>query len=230
MIIAHRGNIRKPNNLIEAINIYYKYNIDMIEIDVIYHNDTFIVAHDHDSINKDTMLLETWLKVMKILGIKLWLDLKDTYKSIITNNSEFNLIKFNNIIKGYNTNIIISSHFSTISDNLKKYNNINKFNIIDSVPHIFFYIIRYIPASNVFRYFYNIMVQHITLSKIKNTTSIVALDYEFFNNITELYRMILQLKSNEIIISINEIFIHNTNCKLDDIPGKTIHYVYDYRT
>ena len=50
MIISHRGNINKPNNLIEAIKI--------LEIDVIFRNNIFLVARDYDNMKHDT--LEIW--------------------------------------------------------------------------------------------------------------------------------------------------------------------------
>lgn len=244
MIISHHGNISKPNNLIEAIKILKNNkHIDMIEIDVIFRNNIFMVSHDYDNMNHTS--LETWLNTILNLGVKVWLDLKDTYISeIFPNKSQFNLAQFNKFMgmidAKYHNMIFISSQFSTLKtlgvSNLGERaealprtinSNIYKYNIIQDTPPIFFYIIRFIPVSIVFRHFYNKYVQHYIYNKIKDTTDIIALDSEFFNNMDEMYDMILRLRSTNIIVCING--VENNKCKLKHIDNKNISYVYDYK-
>jgi hypothetical protein len=47
--ICHRGGeSSKPTNLVSMNKILEKYNdIDMVEIDVIYENDEFLINHDY---------------------------------------------------------------------------------------------------------------------------------------------------------------------------------------
>jgi hypothetical protein len=197
------------NNLEETVKIINKYkNIDMIEIDVLYNNGKFIVAHNY--FYTDYNYLEDWIHILMELDMKMWLDLKDGF---IYN--KFPMDKFtkfmNNMVSYYKklnmdlySYVIIGSNFSSIKKNIYYYDDLLKFTIIYDTPAITHYIIDKLVNNKYtsLKYFYNKIIQKYYSYMFRSLASniIVSLDYSFFNNIKELEDMLLFINSETVII------------------------------
>jgi hypothetical protein len=238
-IISHCGNNNKPNDLINTIHILNKYNnIDMVEIDVIYENNTFLVSHDYNSSNCDT--LETFINtlIMKKNDLCIWLDIKDKHINILPIEPSFNYKKFDTFLYQLNNKIkitdkiFISCQYTELYNKLKNCPFINKnitiiYDAISSKYYITSYLFNFKTINNIYD---NFIIDSIynDICNDDNSTNIIAIDVNFFSskqNLLNFIDKIIKLDKYKFII----LYCYNFN-KLDNyiIHYKNIKFIYMY--
>ena len=225
-ISCHHGLTNFHNELIPTIELLKKNNeIDIIEIDFVYYNHTFISSHDYNNqmIKKGHSIRE-WITHIIDLNKILWIDLKDCTLSIFFNHtSQCNVIELfkelNNIeltYKNLKNHIIIGCQYVNIYKQLLLYNT--GFTIIQDLPHDQSYIIdQMIPFKNIVGYMTFDIIKTIPIDN-----SIIAIDKSFFDD-KQLLDIINNINCDTIII-----YNYKYNDILPIFNNKHIIYQYDY--
>jgi len=230
---CHHGSQKLENNLLATIQVLNQYtNIDIIEIDFIFHNNEYISAHDVEQVKYGSKLVEWVDEIMKRDKI-LWLDLKDTQLSFFINSYSslnvdilFNIL--NNLNKKYKfltQHILIGCQYIHVYEQLIKQ---SKFTIIRDLPRDKIYVLDAITPNqyltNLEDIVYNSIIEDCNNinNNINNINNIIAIDKKFFTK-EGLINLLKNINSNIIIVynfqQTDEIpFIHN----------KKIIYQYDY--
>lgn len=216
-ISCHSGNTKYKNNLSETIKILDKYPIiDMVDIDVLYKDNEFVVSHDYFDTNEKHSLVE-WIEVLIGYNKMIWLDLKDTFSSEISIVfTEFNFEEFEQLLQSLSKDyfqkgiklsdyIILGIQCQGISRHIKLFDSLKQYIQVQDLPYIKYYMYKKIIPKR-YHYRYNQYVQRKILEKIENVDNVIGLDSTFFNNEYELNYIINRIKSNIIIVYFDKVF------------------------
>ena len=225
-ISCHHGPSHSHNELIPTIKLLENQNeIDIIEIDFIYHNNQFISSHDYNKkLIKKGSELRIWIKHIIQLNKILWIDLKDCTSSIFFKQTsqcdvialfnQLNEIELNE--KHLKNHIIIGCQYTHIYNQLILNNN--GYTIIQDLPHDQSYIFdQFIPIKSI--------VNRITsdiMKTININNDIIAIDKSFFDE-KQLIDFINFIDCDIIII-----YNYHYNEVLSLFKNKKIIYQYDY--
>lgn len=195
--ISHRGNVYKHNNLPSTIDTLNKYEcIDMIEIDIIYENNEFVVNHSYN--NGGGISLYIWIKEILVLKKYMWLDIKNENVFEIT----FDVNKFDEYLLNINNEInlipwiFIGCQYKVLYDKLKNGKFLKKLNLIYDAIYAHHYIPIYL--NKITQYDYNKIIKPIIYKDICNNisvTNIIAIDSDFFNSDNEIQKFIYEIPS-----------------------------------
>ncbi len=151
---AHHGYTNYENNLMMTLDcLHFHPEIDIVEIDFVYHHHDFLSSHDYSEENlKNASSLEEWVDHFIKLKKILWIDLKDVPSSIFFPSlSKLNInqliLKLNRLSLIYpllNNYIMISCQFSHIYERLKMFNK--HFMIMQDCPMDYYYILNYFTS------------------------------------------------------------------------------------
>lgn len=234
-ISAHHGYINCENELFPTISLLKSFpEIDIVEIDFIYHEGTFVSSHDYDekNITKGTGLV-TWLQRVIRLKKILWIDIKDAeVSSILEWASIFNVKALFNVLdkqrkifseEGIRLEdwVIISSQYEHIHRKLIK-NTV--YTIVYDLPFDDAYFYRKIIPDFLEVILLNCSVRESIENKCTSlpSNSIVALDISFFESMEQLTEFIIKIDIQTFIIySLNQ----GTTI---DVKNKKIIYQYNY--
>lgn len=227
-ISAHHGCINHENQLVPTLELFSKHpEIGLVEIDFIYHNGKFISSHDHEENNiKQGSTLKKWAKHIIRLDKIMWIDIKDTTLSIVSEHfSQFDVKRF------YQHLLELEKLFPTIRKHLllscqytKTYENVVAFNpgftIIHDMPQDYSYVLDTIMPLALIKKF----VHNTTLFQLEGVNNIICLDKIFFTDSRELSKFIEQLASKTIIVYSYEL----SEIDLPVVKDKHIIYQYNY--
>lgn len=223
-ISCHHGSQKLENNLPTTIDILKKHKeIDIIEIDFVFHDNQYISAHDLDHLEHGSSL-ELWIdEIMKRDKI-LWIDLKDTQLSFFINSyTTIDVERLFEILhelhlkyKSLAQHILIGCQFIHVYEKLIQQDT---FAIIQDLPRDKMYVLDAITPN-----------QYITsLSDVVKTSiledhhhDIIAIDKKFFTS--EILLSLLTDIDAKIIILYN----FQQGDEIPYIKNKKIIYQYDY--
>lgn len=226
---AHHGFINYENQLSPIIMLFATHtDVGILEIDFYYHNGEFVSSHDgtEENLSKGSSL-EQWVDCIITHNKILWIDVKDTTSSIIS--EEFSVFdvdvfyqclqRLENKYMNLKNNILIGCQYTSTYNNL-----INKnigYNIIHDMPRDFAYILnKFLPLVLIKSCIHNRI-----LEDLQGITGIVCLDHTFFDDVNELNTFITMLPHQTIIVYSYDISEKN----LPKVPGKHIIHQFDYR-
>jgi hypothetical protein len=223
-ISCHHGSQKLENNLHLSIDVLKKHKeIDIIEIDFVFHDNQYISAHDLDHLEHGSSL-ELWIDEIMARDKILWIDLKDTQLSFFINSyTSINVERLFEILtklhlkyKFLHRHILIGCQFIHVYEKLIQQ---DIFTIIQDLPRDKMYVLDAITPN-----------QYITsLSDVVKTSiiedhhhDIIAIDKKFFTA-DYLLSLLTQIDAKIIILY---------NFQLDDeipyVENKKIIYQYDY--
>ena len=240
-ISAHHGAINRENELAPALMLIQKHpEIDMIEVDFVYHNGKFISSHNYD---EDTICkgseLEAWLSEFIPLNKIIWIDIKDSTLSIFSENfSKFDIDIFFNLLRLEKKKfaetgillenfILIGCQYEHLIDKIDSQNN-DEFMIAYDIPRTYSYVAKTISPACMDNIVDQYVQEHseIVLSEFpENKCNIICLDLSFFPNIDELINMLKKIDNISIVIIYSIELTDNINVI---IPGKHIIVQYNY--
>ena len=228
---AHHGCINHDNELLPALILLDDNpGIGMVEIDFVYHNNTFISSHDYtyENMMKGSSLDE-WIDNIIPLGKIIWIDIKDKIVSIpfseLITVDVAKLYEYLDELKikypNLNDHILLSCQYVNVQAELVRLNT--GYTIVHDVPWDYAYVLKEImPLSVIKAYIHDNMIKY-----LKEKSGIVCIDQTFFETSTELYDFVMKLKQKTIILYSYE--------KDDDIidtsfkfPDKHIIYQYNF--
>lgn len=226
---AHHGFINHENQLDPIPKLFNTYpNIGLVEVDFVYHNGDFISSHDETDENmKKGSSLEKWIDCIIHNNKILWLDIKDSDLSFISEYfSVFDVDAFYQYLnrleqKYYNLKnyILIGCQYTYVYNQLISKNT--GYNIIHDNPQDEAYILnKFLPLCLIKSYVHNGILEDLV-----GTTGIVCLDHTFFDDVRELNNFISNLPHKVIIVYSYEL----SEEKLPQVPGKHIIHQFNYR-
>ena len=243
--ICHRGGeSSRPTNLVTMNKILEKYiDIDMVELDVLYENDGFLINHDYNRGGGDTV--ETYITTLINKDKKIWLDIKDREINVLPICPSFDYDKFDKYLCEINKKIKITDHvfigcqFTELYNKLKKSPFIkNNIKIIYDAVSIKYYVpfvllgalnIQDISIRNVYTDFIDKFIYDDICNDLNNT-DIIAIDRLFFSTQCDLEQFIDKItalnKYNFIIIYTYD-YGFKPNLVIKDKKVKLI-YLYNY--
>lgn len=234
-ISAHHGYINRENELGPTLDLLNSHpEIGMVEIDFVYSDGKFISAHDYepDTIIKGSELSE-WLDAIIPLRKIIWMDIKDSNWSILSNTlcvfdvgNFFNLLhiqkeKFTQTHIKLEHFIIISSQYESTRDKLCA-SNVDNFQLVCDMPLDYAYITKTILPSSL-DHILDYFIQKCIDTDTKKIEQIICLDTSFFE-LDDLILLINKLTTNTIIL-----YSLDIDQKLNlNISNKQIICQYDY--
>ncbi len=224
-ISAHHGVINRPNDLKLTIILAEKRpDITWFEIDVSYIDGQFVVAHDAEQ--KDPNTLSTWLEECIPRGLYFWLDLKDSITSIMLPcMSTFPVQTFSTYMMdiihqfdGMGVNIrhrvIIGSQFAHIHDQLMNDMLANVLPIVTDNPTCGFYILQKVASSMGLYSVFNRFTLWCMAKRIKarhEKLNVLAIDRSMFLEMEQCAHF-----TNSVAVGYQRIFVYSF------IPGDTL--------
>lgn len=229
---SHHGYINYENQLAPMKGFFQTYpDVEIVEIDFVYSNKNFVSSHDYTEANiKLGSTLEVWIRYSVAHNKLMWIDVKDTMWSVISNKfSSFNVEEFYKTLDDISTRIpstpsyiLISCQYTNTYNRLVAQNiaTSSKYIIIHDMPQDFAYVLNdFLPLSVIKSY-----VHRKILEELKEVSGIVCLDRIFFSNTLELTDFIVKLPHKNVIV-----YSYDLNAtSIPVVSGKQIIVQYDY--
>ena len=227
-ISCHHGVSRFENQLTPVINLFNIHpQIDILEIDFVYYDKTYISSHDYELCNiVNGNPLSEWIHFIMKMNKILWIDLKDDNLSIL--NDTYSKIKLKALFhelselqqkyNGLQDHVIIGCQYSHIYKKLLQIKT--DFVIIRDLPEDVSYVID-ACTPDFLKEITNYVNQSLMDLTHNNKSGITAIDKSFFDSFTNLEEFIEKLKT-DVVIVYNFDLCDNYQLKSDK------HIIYQY--
>jgi hypothetical protein len=201
---AHHGYINYENQLPPFKGFFQRYpDVEIVEVDFVYSNGKFISAHDYtEATVKLGSELEEWIRYIVRHNKIMWIDVKDTMWSVISNRfSSFNVEAFYKTLDDISTRVPnVSSHVLISCQYTNTYNRLvamrSNYTIIHDMPQDFAYALNdFLPRWLIKSY-----VQRAIVEALRGVDGIVCLDSIFFSSTLELNGFIQDLTQKRVIV------------------------------